>query len=110
MRLPNAETAIVEIEKLRDYCLSSGHPRGRHKARVFDSMLGITAAHAEQLRAALIDAALREEASVGASDQYGTRYILDFELRRDGRAAEIRSCWIVLIGEDAPRFVRCYIL
>jgi hypothetical protein len=110
MRLPNAEAAIVEIEKLRDYCLSPGHPRGRHKARVFQSLLGMTAAHAEELRAALIDAALKEEASVGASDQYGTRYIIDFELRRGGRTAGIRSCWIVLNGEIAPRFVTCYIL
>jgi hypothetical protein len=110
MRLPNAEAAIVEIEKLRDYCLSSEHPRGRHKARVFYSLLGMTAAHAEELRAALIDAALKEEASAGASDRYGTRYIVDFELRRGGRSAQIRSCWIVLTGEDAPRFVTCYIL
>jgi len=110
VRLPNAETAIVEIEKLRDYCLSSEHPRGRHKARVFQSLLGMTAADAEELRAALIDAAMKEEALAGASDQYGTRYIIDFELKRDGGAAGIRSCWIVLIGEDAPRFVTCYIL
>jgi len=110
VRLPNAETAIVEIEKLRDYCLSSEHPRGRHKARVFQSLLGMTAADAEELRAALIDAAMKEEALAGASDQYGTRYIIDYELKRDGGAAGIRSCWIVLIGEDAPRFVTCSIL
>lgn len=110
MRLPNAEAAIVEVEKLRDYCLNSAHPRGRHKARVFQSLLGMTAADADELRAALIDAALKEEASAGASDQYGTRYVMDFELRRGHRAAGIRSCWIVLTGEDAPRFVTCYIL
>lgn len=110
MRLPNTEVAIVEIEKLRDYCLSPGHPRGRHKARVFQSLLGMTAAHAEELRVALIDAAQKGEVSVGASDQYGTRYILDFELRRGGRTAKIRSCWIVLNREIAPRFVTCYIL
>jgi hypothetical protein len=42
MKVPNAERAIVEIEKLRDYCLSESHPRGKHKARVFASVLGIT--------------------------------------------------------------------
>lgn len=35
MKLPNGEGAIVELAKLRDYCLSQSHPRGRHKARVF---------------------------------------------------------------------------
>jgi hypothetical protein len=110
MKLPNAEASIVEIEKLRDYCLSREHPRGRHKARVFLSLLGMTAAHAEELRAALIEAALKEDAVQGVSDQYGTRYIIDFDLRRCGRMARIRSCWIVLKSEIAPRFVTCYIL
>jgi hypothetical protein len=110
MRLPNAEAAIVEMEKLRDYCLSSVHPRGRHKARVFQSLLGMTAADTEELRVALIGAALKEEAVAGASDQYGLRYIIDFTLKRGGRAARIRSCWIVLTSEISPRFVTCYIL
>ena len=38
---------VVEIAKLRDYCLSDTHPRGRHKARVFRSRLALTAADAE---------------------------------------------------------------
>ncbi|MGB6745889.1 MAG: DUF6883 domain-containing protein [Terracidiphilus sp.] len=110
MKLPNGEASIVEIEKIRDYCLSPVHPRGRHKARVFESLLGMTAAHSEELRAALLDAALKEDATPGASDQYGARYIIDFELRRDELTANIRSCWIVRSGEIAPRFVTCYIL
>jgi hypothetical protein len=110
MKLPNSEASIVEIEKLRDYCLSPAHPRGRHKARVFESLLGMTAAHAEELRSALIDAALKEDTTFGSSDRYGTRYIIDFELRHEERTASIRSCWIVRSGEIAPRFVTCYIL
>jgi hypothetical protein len=41
MSLPNGERAIVDERKLREYCLSAVHPRGRHKARVFASVLGI---------------------------------------------------------------------
>jgi len=40
MKLPNPERAIVDLKKLRDYCLSSEHPRGRHKARMFAAILG----------------------------------------------------------------------
>jgi len=50
MKLPNADRAVIEIEKLRDYCLSSSHPRGRHKARVFVTALGITVDDAEELK------------------------------------------------------------
>jgi hypothetical protein len=49
MRLPNAERAFVDTEKLRDYCLSQTHPRGRHKARVFAEALGMTAVNPEEL-------------------------------------------------------------
>lgn len=48
--MPYGERAVVEIEKLRDYCLSPTHLRGRHKAKVFLARLGLTAEHAEWLR------------------------------------------------------------
>jgi len=110
MKLPNADKAIVEIEKLRDYCLSPVHPRGRHKARVFHSVLQITAGDAEDFRRVLLESALREDAVLGVSDSYGSRYTIDFDFRRGERTAEIRSCWIVRSGEIVPRFVTCYIL
>jgi hypothetical protein len=110
MKLPNGEAAIVEIEKIRDYCLSRRHPRGQHKARVFLAVLGMTSEHSHELRSALIDAALNGDATLGASDQYGVRYIVEFELKRAEKAATIRSCWIVRSGEIAPRFVTCFVL
>jgi hypothetical protein len=107
MKLPNGHTAIVEIAKLGDYCLSLEHPRGQHNARVFQSLLGITAIHIDELRKSLIEAAIEGNALPGASNQYGIRYIIDFELKRGSRAANIRSCWIIRTGETAPRFVTC---
>jgi len=49
MPLPNADKAIVSMEKLREYCLNASHERGGHKARVFSAMLGLTPANAEAL-------------------------------------------------------------
>jgi hypothetical protein len=110
MKMPGGSSAIVEIEKIRDYCLSRRHPRGRHKARVFLSALGMTFADAEELRAALLGAAEKEDAERGTSDQYGIRYIIDFEIIRGERAARVLSCWIILRDETVPRFVTCYVL
>jgi len=50
MKLPNAEHAIVDIAKLQDYCLDDEHPIGKHKARVFKHVLGLTRADAWTLR------------------------------------------------------------
>lgn len=47
MPLPNGDKAVVDIEKIRAYCLSMVHPRGKHKARVFQAVLGISVEHAE---------------------------------------------------------------
>lgn len=54
MKLPGGENAVVPIEKLTDYCLSVDHPRGKHKARVFQAVCGLDAGHAETLRDALL--------------------------------------------------------
>ncbi len=110
MKLPNADRAVVEIEKLRDYCLSTSHPRGRHKARVFVSALGITANDAEELRQAILSAIITEEAIQAEHDEYGQRYVVDFSMKRQGKEAFVRSSWIVRHGEDYPRLTSCYVL
>lgn len=109
MRLPNGALAVVDIRKLRAYCLNPHHPRGRNKARVFASV-GIREGDAEELRTALLQAARNAEAQAGGSDAYGRRYTVDFELARLGRIVKIRSTWIVLTGQDLPRMTSCYVL
>jgi len=109
-KVPNPENAIVEIRKLRDYCLSPEHPRGKHKARVFASALGLTAEDSEELRQALLSAAHSEEAAPTEKDEYGQRYMLDFEMSTVVGSATVRSGWIVRSGEDFPRFTSCWVL
>ncbi|MCC6210564.1 MAG: hypothetical protein IT513_05920 [Burkholderiales bacterium] len=109
MKLPNGDRAIVDIEKLRSYCLDPSHPRGRHKARVFMASLGIAVQDAETLRADLLRAATTDDAEVGQSDKHGTRYTLDCRVGRGVNSAFVRSHWIVRKGEDVPRLVTCYV-
>jgi len=110
MKLPNADHAVVDIAKLRDYCLSADHPRGRHKARVFAAALGLTAGDSATLQDALAQAAQKEEAVVTDQDQYGQRYVLDFTMVTAAGQARVRSCWIVRAGEDYPRLTSCFVL
>jgi len=49
-RLPNADRAVIEGEKLWGYVLSPEHGRGQHKARVFKSALAIGREDWEYLR------------------------------------------------------------
>lgn len=109
MRLPNGHQAIVAIEKLTDYCLNPHHPRGRHKARVFEAALGIRQVDAPQLRDLLLEAARNGEASVGLADASGQRFTIDFAVRTAIGADTIRSHWIIRAGETAPRLTTCFV-
>ena len=68
MPMPHAERAVVDIRKLRDYCLNPMHDEGQHKARLFAAALGMTAEDAEDLRALLIQAVKTSDAQVGRRD------------------------------------------
>ena len=110
MKLPGGAQAFIDPEKLRGYCLSRIHPRGRHKARVFAAALGLEAEDFAELRDALAGAASEGEAQLLRSDEFGVRYAVEFELVRGVRRAVVRSYWIVRRGETSPRFVSCHVV
>ena len=110
MKIPNAEQAVVDIRKLRDYCLNLTHPRGKHKAFVFLTALGLSAHNADELRMILLSIVQKQDAVMPETDDYGCRYVIDFALTRRSRTATIRSCWIVRRDEDFPRLTSCYVL
>ena len=110
MLIPNADQAVVDIRKLREYCLSATHQRGKHKARVFRAALGLTAVDAEELRHALLEIVLTHDAVMTERNHYGTRYVIDFLMTRGNKTAMIRSSWILRTAEDIPRLTSCYVL
>ena len=108
MKIPNPEKAIVEIRKLRDYCLNTEHQIGKHKARLFKAALGLTIEDAESLHAVLLEIVKTHEAEPGDTDEHGQRYQIEFEMTWQGRHATLLSAWNVRPNEDFPRLVTCY--
>lgn len=108
MLIPNAENAAVDIRKLRDYCLSLEHDDGKHKARLFSSILGMTADNAEELRQILLEVVKVQEAQLGRRDEFEQRYTLDFTVEWQNRSATLRSGWIVEHGSEMPKLTTCY--
>ncbi|XWK88853.1 MAG: hypothetical protein U7127_01965 [Phormidium sp.] len=106
--LPHADKAVVDIRKLRDYCLNLDHDEGKHKARLFSSILGMTADNAEDLREILLEVVKTQEARVGRRDEFGQRYTVDFTLQWQDRSASVRSGWIIENDSDIPRLTTCY--
>ena len=106
------DSIVVDIAKLRNYCLCDTHPRGRHKARVFRSRLGITASDARELQEAILNAAhtLQGNLREADSDEFGRRYVLDFPMTTAVGTAVIRSTWIAPTGENVLRLISCYVV
>lgn len=110
MELPNGERADLGT-KLEDYTLNPLHRDGRHKARVFESALGITLENAEVLRAALRQAAANSDAALAKGDRgFGETFVLRFPLTTNKGTATVLSAWIIRHGEDFPRLATCYIV
>lgn len=106
--MPYAENAVVDIRKLRDYCLNPEHDDGKHKARLFLSILGMTAEDAEELRQILLEVVKNVEVRLGRKDAFGQRYTLDFPIEWQNRSATLRSGWIIEHGSNIPRLTTCY--
>jgi hypothetical protein len=108
-QLPNADKAVIPIEKLRDYSLDPAHPLGKHKARVFRSALGFTQPDAPHLQELIRQAILTSEAVEVAVNEHGTRYIVDFPTTSARRTIVVRTAWIIDAGETVPRLTSCYV-
>ena len=108
MKIPNAEHAIVDLRKLRDYCLNPQHNRGKHKARLFTALLGMDSNDAEELRNALLEAVRKQDAQLAEKDAYGQRWTLDFTLTWRDKQATIRSAWIIETDSDIPKLTTAF--
>jgi hypothetical protein len=108
MLIPNGENAVVDIRKLRDYCLNLDHDEGKHKARLFSSIIGMTAENAEDLRQILLEVVKTHQAKLGRRDDFGQRYTLDFPLEWQNKSATIRTGWIIEHDSNIPRLTTCY--
>lgn len=105
MKIPNGALADVGT-KLEKYCLNPLHRLGRHKARAFESILGIALENKEILSKALREAAGNSMDAVDLGDNgFGRVYSLKFDLVTETGAAKIMSIWIILRNETFPKLV-----
>jgi hypothetical protein len=108
MKLPNGDRAIIDLRKLRDYCLSPTHRYGQHKAKLFAGALGVAMKDLDLLYAALLTAAKEGDAFPTRDNGFGQIYEVKFAMTGNRATATILSVWIILKNEEIPRLVTCY--
>jgi hypothetical protein len=108
VRIPNADLAIIAIEKLRDYLLDPEHPAGGSKAVLLITM-GYQRSDPMRLEGDLRDQHLTREFESTNADEYGTRYEIHASmLTPKGRSVTFRSIWQIDTGTDRPRLITLY--
>jgi hypothetical protein len=108
MRLPNANLAIVEREKITEYLLNPEHPDNGGKATFFVA-LEFSRSDWETFANALRRVALTADISQSMETVHGKKYIVDGDIENPlGRTAWVRTIWIIDAGTDFPRLVTAY--
>jgi hypothetical protein len=108
MKLPNGEQAEISMQKLIGYCLNPEHPSGKHKARVFTSVLGITAENADILRQLVQTAAIEGEVIQQDVTAYGQQFKVDW-IVPDTNEIRLRTIWEITSKNPNPRLITAFL-
>jgi len=106
--LPNADKAIIPIEKLTNYSLD--FDKDPNKATAFKLALGYTKNNADRL----IENIYRNMPLYGAigrgDNGYGELYEVVINITgENGKTANVLTAWIIENGLDVPRLVNAYV-
>jgi uncharacterized protein len=111
LALPRLQDAHIPPEKLRDYALSPDHPKGRHKARVFASALGIRQYDWEYLRDRIYEG-LDSAAVTGIRTEGSWGWLYEVRMEIDGLNGQthpITTVWFCEGGIGAPVLTTTYV-
>jgi hypothetical protein len=106
--MPQAESAVVEREKVVEYLLSQTHRYGAAKARFFGAF-GFRRQQWERLALALREHCREYDVARVHETGFGPRYEVEGRLRApDGRSPLVRTVWQHDRGAEAPRLITAY--
>ena len=113
MKLPNGDCALVPMCKLVGYCLNTNHSTGKHKARVFSSVLGITISNPEKLEALVKIAAVEGEVVRQFDTNFGQQFKVDWTVPNSedikGNPVILPTIWEIASGGSCPRLVSAFV-
>jgi hypothetical protein len=111
--LPRAEEAFEVRKKLIGYSLNRNHQDGGWKAYGFDSILGITLDHVDDLEREIRIGIRRTPITSVSLSAYGMRCVVEFPVRGVGdlgaRRINLRTVWQFSDPHARPRLLTAFL-
>lgn len=108
MKLPNADKATVQREKIVDYLLNRAHPDNSGKDEFFTA-LGFRRKEWKALAAAFLALARQTEIAESMESPHGQKYVIIGRIESPGgKSALVKTIWIVDRGLETARLVTAY--
>lgn len=107
--LPRAHEAVISTVKLVDYALDPEHPRGRHKARVFASALGIERNDWRYLHRQILEGVVEAPVRATRITPFGVLYdVIVLVDGLNGATHSVATIWIIE-PDRPPRLVSLWV-
>ena len=104
------ESIHIDPRKLTHYVLDTDSPHGKHKAVLFDRLLGYTKENYAGLVRQLEGGAMQAEVTFHSEDKYGKRYTADITVEgTKDRSAVVRTGWIIAPESREAHLVTLYV-
>ena len=108
MTVPNAERAIIAVEKLTEYLLNMSHKRGATKARLLIGV-GYRNDAPRLLESDLRAQHLALDVTRTSENAYGVVYEIEGPIKTPtGKTVRFCSIWQIDSGTEVPRFITMY--
>ena len=105
-RVPNSITAAIPQQKLQGYLLNSNHPRGKDKARVFNSVLGYHYENWDKLSDKFFDGLQTSVIASVEKTRYGIKYKVPMRIVGErGKSMVVNTVWQLDDGSSVTRLV-----
>ena len=108
MKLPNRDQPEIAIEKLINYCLNTEHRRGKHKARRFKAILGITQENADYLLNFIKISAKEGLVVEQKTTNFGEEFKVDWLIPNTNNVI-LRTIWEIKKTKANPRLISAFI-
>ncbi len=105
------DNVIINPRKLTYYALNRDSPKGKHKAILFEKLLGFTKENYTHLLDQLEKKSLPAEITYHSEDQYGKRYTA--ELLIEGIEAQqemVKTGWLIPPDAKEAHLVTLYVI